>query len=146
MHISKPRITSTFLAGAFVLASLPFSLRGAAVPPSARTFINNCTGCHRPSNPPAGIDLTTLEFNLDDADTFGQWVRIHDAVRDGKMPPGAKNLSTAERNAFLAAITEPMMAHEQMRVATRGRSVLRRLNRYEYETQFEICCPRRGSS
>jgi hypothetical protein len=88
MNISKPRIKSTFLAGAltstFVLSSLPFSLRGAAaeaptmpVPASARTFIdNNCAGCHRPSNPPAGIDLTTLEFNLDDVDTFGRWVRI----------------------------------------------------------------------
>src|SRR5580658_1912601 len=145
MKISKPRITTTFVAGAltstFVLASLAFNLWGAAseppimpVPASARTFIdNNCAGCHRPSNPPAGIDLTPLEFNLDDVDTFGRWVRIHDAVRDGKMPLGAKNLSTAEREAFLAAITEPMMAHEQMRVTTRGRSVLRRLNRYEYE-------------
>ena len=148
MNISKPRIAPTFVAGAltfaFVLASLPFSLRGAPgkapatpVPPSARTFIDkNCTGCHRPSNPPAGIDLTTLEFNLDDVDTFGRWVRIHDAVRVGKMPPAAKNLSPADREAFLAAIAEPMMAHEQMRATTRGRSVLRRLNRYEYENSI----------
>jgi mono/diheme cytochrome c family protein len=148
MKISKPRITTTFVAGAltstFVLASLAFNLWGAAseaptmpLPRGARTFIdNNCTGCHRPSNPPAGIDLTTLEFNLDDVDTFGRWVRIHDAVRDGKMPLGAKNLSAAEREAFLAAITQPMMAHEQMRAATRGRSVLRRLNRYEYENSI----------
>jgi mono/diheme cytochrome c family protein len=148
MKIAKSRIAIRFVAGAqisvFVLASHAFSLRVAEaqtppthVPPSARTFIDqNCAGCHSRSNPPAGIDLTSLEFNLNDVDTFGRWVRVHDAVRDGKMPPGAKNLSAAEREAFLTAITDPMMAHEQMRVTTRGRSVLRRLNRYEYENSI----------
>lgn len=59
------------------------------------------------------------------------------------MPPGGKNLSTAEREAFLAAIAEPIMAHEQMKVATRGRAVLRRLNRYEYENSIRnlFCAP-----
>src|SRR5579862_4310867 len=148
MKISKPRITIMFVAGslttAFFLACLPLSLLGAAakapttsLPPSARIFIDkNCAGCHRSSSPPAGIDLTTLEFNLDDVDTFGRWVRVHDAVRDGKMPLGAKNLSATDREAFLSAITEPMTGHEQMRVSTRGRSVLRRLNRYEYENSI----------
>ncbi len=96
-----------------------------------------------PSSPPAGIDLKALGFNLDDVDTFGRWVRIHDAVRDGKMPLGSTNLSTEERDAFLAAITEPMIPHEQMKAATRGRSVMRRLNRYEYENSIRalLCAP-----
>jgi mono/diheme cytochrome c family protein len=146
--ISMPRISiaslKRTLRSAIIVASLPLGVEYAApnatpppVPPSARAFIDrNCAVCHRPSNPPAGIDLTALAFDLDDVDTFGRWVRVHDAVRDGKMPLGAKNLSAADREAFLAAIAEPMMAHEQMRVATRGRAVLRRLNRYEYENSI----------
>jgi hypothetical protein len=70
-------------------------------------------------------------------DTFGRWVRVHDAVRDGKMPPGGGSLiKPSDRAAFLNAIAEPVIAHDQMRVETQGRSVLRRLNRYEYENSI----------
>jgi mono/diheme cytochrome c family protein len=143
-----PRLPVTLLASglsaAFTLVSFPTFIWGvpaqatsSPLPPSARAFIDkNCAICHRPSNPPAGIDLTTLAFDLDDMDTFARWVRVHDAVRDGKMPPGGGNLSVAEREAFLAAIAAPMMAHEQMKAAVRGRAVLRRLNRYEYENSI----------
>ncbi|HWD97609.1 MAG TPA: DUF1592 domain-containing protein [Bryobacteraceae bacterium] len=83
------------------------------------------------------MDLTALTFTLDDVDTFGRWVRVHDAVRGGKMPPGGGNLlKPSDRAAFLTAIAEPMIAHEQMRATTQGRSVLRRLNRYEYENSI----------
>jgi hypothetical protein len=72
----------------------------------------------------------TPEFNLDDVDTFGQWVRIHDADREGKMPLRAKNLTTAERKSFLAAITEPMMAHDFKRISRpRGGSKFSSLTR-----------------
>jgi hypothetical protein len=133
------RLTLRFLAGtvsgASVLAGLPVLLWGtpaqattSPLPPGAWTFIDrNCAIWQRPSSPPAGIDLTALAFNLDDVDTFGRRVRVLDAVRDGKMPPGSKNLSTSEREGFLAAINELMMAHKQMKVAVRGRAVLRRL-------------------
>jgi mono/diheme cytochrome c family protein len=127
---------------ALLSANFPLSLSAAAakaaaapIPSDAKAFIDkNCAGCHRLANPPAGIDLTTLEFDLDDVNTFGQWVRIHDAVRDGKMPPvGGSLLKEPEREAFLKAIAEPMTAHERSRAAIQGRAVLRRLNRYEYE-------------
>ncbi len=126
---------------ATLLAICPLNLFAAAakapsasMPPDARAFLEkNCAGCHRPANPPAGIDLTTLAFDLDNINTFGQWIRIHDAVRVGKMPPGVP-LKEPDRQAFLRAIAEPMTAHEQLRAATQGRSVLRRLNRYEYES------------
>jgi len=101
------------------------------LPPEARAFINaNCTGCHRGDKAPAALDLTALPLNLDDAHIFSRWVRVHDAVRDGVMPPNAK---PAGRDAFLAALAKPIVAHEHSRAATQGRAVLRRLNRYEYE-------------
>jgi len=107
----------------------------APLPSDAKAFIDKtCIGCHRSPNAPAGLDLTLLAFDLTDAHTFETWVRIHDAVRNGAMPPGGKNaVKPAEREAFLRAIAEPMIAHEHWRAATQGRSMLRRLNRYEYE-------------
>jgi hypothetical protein len=105
------------------------------LPSDAKLFIEkSCTGCHRSPNPPAGLDLTLQSFDLTNAQTFGTWVRIHDAVLAGTMPPGGKNSpKPAERETFLKTIAEPMIAHEHWRAATQGRSMLRRLNRYEYE-------------
>ena len=106
----KVAVETGALTAAFIFASLPVRLGGAApakapttpLPSTARAFIeSNCTACHRPSNPPAGIQLTSLAFSLDDVDTFGRWVRVHDAVQVGKMPPGAKNLSAADRKLSL---------------------------------------------
>ena len=109
-----------------------------SMPPAVKALIaKNCAVCHRPPNPPLGIDLTALTFNLSDVDTFGRWVRIHDAVRDGKMPPGGRSLlKDADRAALVNGVAEPMIAFENLRAATVGRAVLRRLNRYEYENSI----------
>lgn len=101
------------------------------LPPEARAFLDkNCAGCHRGDKAAAALDLTTLPFRLDDAHIFSRWIRVHDAVRDGIMPPKTK---PAGRDEFLVALAKPIVVHEQNRAATQGRSVLRRLNRYEYE-------------
>jgi len=80
----------------------------SSMPPTVSAFIvKNCAACHHPPNPPLGIDLTTLTFNLNDVDAYIRWVRIHDAVRDGKMPPGGKSLlKEPDREAFVTAIAE----------------------------------------
>jgi len=121
-----------YALAAAILFTLPVAIGAEAeLPPSARTFLQqNCSGCHRGAKAPAGLDLTALPFQPDDADTFSRWVRIHDAVRDGVMPPNAK---PARRDAFLESLAGALNTHERARVAAQGRSVLRRLNRYEYE-------------
>lgn len=104
-------------------------------PEAAQSFIKKqCAGCHNGSKAPAGIDLTTLSFDLNDTHTFGIWVRVHDAVRSEQMPPGGRDSVPASRRAaFLKALSGPMIAQERQHTVTQGRSVLRRLNRYEYE-------------
>jgi hypothetical protein len=108
------------------------------MPPNLKALIvKNCSVCHHPPSPPLGIDLTTLTFNLSEVDTFGRWVRIHDAVRDGKMPPGGRNvLKEEDRETFVKAVAQPLIAYEHLRAVTEGRAVLRRLNRYEYENSI----------
>lgn len=115
----------------FLLLLFAAAAVAAELPPDARAFIDkNCAGCHRGANAPAALDLSALPFQLDDAHIFSRWIRVHDAVRDGIMPPKSK---PAGRDEFLASLAKPIVAHERDRAATQGRSVLRRLNRYEYE-------------
>jgi len=121
---------------ALAAALAPALVAATGVPTGAQAFIDgHCAGCHRGVHAPSGIDFTQLSFNLDDVNTFGIWVRVHDAVRSGQMPKGMP-VSAADRNAFVKAIAQPMIAHEDQRVASQGRAVLRRLNRYEYENSL----------
>jgi hypothetical protein len=83
-----------------------------------------CIGCHQ--------DFARLEFNLNDSNNFAQWVRIHDAVEKGIMPKGG-GMKPADRAAMVAEIGKLLTANDQKRNAEQGRSMLRRLNRYEYE-------------
>jgi len=109
-------------------------LLAQAAPPPAPVagFLNqNCIGCHGGPAAPMGLDFTTLEFQFSNQEALSRWVRIHDAVRSGSMPPGAAK--TLNREEFLAAVAAPITAFEKTRAANLGRSVLRRLNRYEYE-------------
>ena len=93
-----------------------------------------CSVCHQGTHAPAGLDIRSLSSNLDDANALGWWVRIHDAVQKGMMPPGGKAaLNDAARAAFVKSVADRLTAHEERRAATQGRALLRRLNRYEYE-------------
>lgn len=140
--ITRALGVATLAAGTLCSAGYIFAadanVSSSPTPPTVKAFIaKNCAVCHHPPSPPLGIDLTALTFNLGNVDTFGRWVRIHDAVRDGKMPPGGRNLlKEADRAAFVTAVAEPMIAYENSRVGTEGRAVLRRLNRYEYENSI----------
>ncbi len=90
--------------------------------------------CHRGTKAPAGLDLTQLPLRLEDAHNHSLWVRVHDAVEKREMPPAAVDrVAPAERTAFVRQVAAPLLEHDRARQAAQGRSVLRRLNRYEYE-------------
>ncbi|MFN3326674.1 MAG: DUF1592 domain-containing protein [Bryobacteraceae bacterium] len=119
------------LALALILALAAQAQTPAPVQP---LLTQHCAACHRGPNAPAGLDLTTLPWDLNDPHTHSRWVRIHDQVRDHAMPPpGAKPLPPEARNTFLTKLAEPLIAHHRQTAAAHGRATLRRLNRYEYE-------------
>jgi hypothetical protein len=71
---------------------------------------------------------------LADARAFATWVKVHDRVRDGEMPP--RNMpqpDAATRAAFLKKLAQPMIAADEARLRREGRAAWRRMNRYEYE-------------
>jgi hypothetical protein len=90
--------------------------------------------CHDAETKKGGLDLEELAGAPLDEKTFAKWVRLHDLVRDGEMPPKKKaQPSVAERAAFLAEVNKVLVADELARRAANGRSTFRRLNRTEYE-------------
>lgn len=106
----------------------------ADLPAAPRAFLDrNCVGCHQGAQAAAALDLKTLPFDLGHTHNYSRWVRVHDMVRDRQMPPAGAKIADADRAAFQTSLGQALNQQEQQRVKLEGRSVLRRLNRYEYE-------------
>src|SRR6266545_1260759 len=105
------------------------------IPTAVRDFLEaNCFACHNSQAKKGALDLTSLKFDLADARSFAVWVKVHDRVGDGEMPP--KNMpqpDEATRASFLKALAQPMIAADDARARREGRAAWRRMNRYEYE-------------
>jgi mono/diheme cytochrome c family protein len=102
---------------------------------SVRGFLEaNCFACHDSQTKKGNLDLSALKLDFADAKTFATWVKVHDRVRDGEMPPkGMEQPDESARVGFLKSLAGPMIAADDARVRREGRAVWRRMNRYEYE-------------
>ena len=116
------------LAGCVLLAVL--------TPAFAAEFTEKyCTGCHNGAAKSGGLDLTALPFAPSDAANFAEWVKVHDRLQAGEMPPKAvtRRPDRQEQEAFLRELTASLTAAERSATARTGRATERRLNAYEYE-------------
>ncbi len=122
------------LAGLWVTLSSP--VRGAPVfaEADALNFTDRyCSGCHNEVDREGGLDLTTLAFAPGDAANFLTWVKVHDRVRAGEMPPREKKRpAPGDLAAFVSGLENSLVAQERTDLAG-GRALWRRLNRSEYE-------------
>jgi len=93
-----------------------------------------CRECHGPETQEAHLRLDTLATDLSDDRTLATWVRIHDQLATGKMPPPGSERPPPKA---IAAGTEWLRQrlHEASldQQQKQGRVVLRRLNGTEYE-------------
>ncbi len=107
----------------------------APAPATVHSFVAaQCAGCHNAKLKSGNLDLGSLPFNPANANNFAIWVKIHDRVRDGEMPPfKPASLTKASRDAFLASLAAPLALADRARYVTSGRSLIRRMNRQEYE-------------
>jgi len=125
------------LVGLLLWLALAAVLPAQADPlfPGARAFLDdNCVDCHNPDKLSGRLDLSTNDFRPDDAANFAQWVKVHDRIQAGEMPPKKKaRPDPAEMKAFLAGMDALLKTSEQTLAGGEGRSVQRRMNRYEYE-------------
>ena len=111
------------------------ALRAATPPAAATAFIEkHCASCHNDVDKENGLDLTSLAYAPDDAANFALWIKVHDRVQAGEMPPKKKaRPEAADLEKFVQTMASTLTASERAMMANEGRAVQRRLNRYEYE-------------
>src|SRR6185436_6891838 len=101
-----------------------------------RKFISDyCARCHNDVRKVANLDLTSLAYDSTDAGNFATWVKVHDRVAAGVMPPedAKQQPDAAKRASFVAALADTCTASEKRRLGGEGRATQRRMNRLEYE-------------
>jgi len=115
---------------ALILCVFPLPGAFAAVPIQIE---RSCIECHDKETAKGSLDLTALKFDLSDSATRERWVRIHDRVEKGEMPPKAGDMSVKDRAALVKTLDASLYEADRAEVLTNGRGPLRRLNRDEYE-------------
>ena len=97
-------------------------------------FDNHCVECHDGGEAEGRLNLQSLEWNLEDPHMADIWVKIHDRLASGEMPPkDAGDLSKAERGSAVEDLANRIVRFQVNRYAQHGRAVSRRVNRFEYE-------------
>ncbi|MCX7415032.1 MAG: DUF1592 domain-containing protein [Planctomycetia bacterium] len=130
-----------FLAGALSLLLTVMAETSPSAPPPAvgdkafRGFIRaQCYACHDTENKEAGLALDTLDANFDDKATFDKWTHVFDRMRSGEMPPPEEPRPDAkELTAHLDTLSKALYSQNLKEQTTQGRTILRRLNRVEYQ-------------
>ncbi len=97
----------------------------------------HCLDCHSGSEPEGGFSLTLLIEQLashgkPDAGDLAAWIKIHDRVAAGEMPPDG-GLPTKQRDLFVNPLCKQLVEIDRKQSESDGRAVWRRMNRFEYE-------------
>jgi hypothetical protein len=107
----------------------------AAAPPAIESFLEqHCIECHDADVKKGGLDLTALNFDLKNPALFEKWVKVHDSVADGEMPPKKKARPEVKLAETFLDVLDHQLRETNTAVQTaQGRTLVRRLNRIEYE-------------
>ena len=111
------------------------SLSAGEVPGEVQAFFEkHCFECHDQQSKKGGMDLTSQALDLVDTTTFLRWVRLHDRVQSSEMPPKDSPRPGAEEiKPVLEWLSQTLRAEELQWREKNGRSVVRRMNRTEFE-------------
>jgi mono/diheme cytochrome c family protein len=89
-----------------------------------------CLDCHTGDAAEAGVRLDARSIDWASADQVGLWSRVVEVIENRRMPPpDAEQATSEERNAIVAFLDPPLVAHTSF-----GGTPPRRLNKAEYET------------
>src|SRR5690348_14365529 len=82
----RREVAQLFLLAAAILGTS--DLRAAEPFTGAETFVQkNCATCHNSPKGAGRLDLTRLAYEPANPDNFSVWIKIHDRVSAGEMPP-----------------------------------------------------------
>ena len=106
-----------------------------AQPAEPRKFFEtHCTECHDAETRKGNLDLTALKPDFADAETFARWVKVHDRIESGEMPPKKKaRPPKGETTAVTKWLRDSLINTEKQKLAGEPRTGVRRLTRAEYE-------------
>lgn len=133
-----PRLRSIGFSALWSVCFLGFSSadeagQGSKVPLSVQTVLKkHCFECHNAKNQESGLDLETSKDTFDGQRDFALWVKVHDRVQAGEMPPEG-GLPPETRTLLTSELFPVLLSFDQARVAQEGRGVTRRMNRFEFE-------------
>ena len=108
---------------------------GDSLPARIPEFIDqHCASCHDDVEMKGHLDLWSLSEQPITSDTLQTWIKVHDRAKAGEMPPKKKaRPEKSHVDEFLKLVSAEIIETERTMQADIGRSVKRRLNRYEYE-------------
>ncbi len=89
-----------------------------------------CVDCHGPQSTEAGFDLTKLSRDLNDEATFARWERLFDRINNHEMPPPESEQPSADEQSRIIQTLDTGLTRAH---AQKKQTILRRLNRREYE-------------
>lgn len=123
-----------YLLSIFVAGVLSVSWVQAAEP-VARSFLQtHCIDCHGPDAQEGGLRLDTLTADVKASATFAAWVKVHDRLAAGEMPPkNSPQPAATERREVVEQLATQLTDADLARRSVKGRGPIRRLNRTEYE-------------
>lgn len=95
----------------------------------------HCYDCHDAETKEGGLDLATLQTDFANPKVFAAWVRVHDRVAAGEMPPPEQQQRPDAQavKAFTEGLEGRLHDFVAARQSATGRVVARRLTREEYE-------------
>lgn len=116
--------------------TLPFvALGGAsALANPSPLFEAHCIDCHDAETRKGGVDLTHIPRDFSQPEAFAVWVKIHDVLAKGEMPPRKKERPPTELlSETLRWLRNELSESDAQRITQTGRIRMRRLTRSEYE-------------
>ncbi len=126
-----------YLVGLFVTLCLP-CLHGRIVQAGELDFLKkHCLQCHDAANHLGDLNLEGMLEVGKANEAFATWVKIHDRIAAGEMPPQDEPQPEAEeKQQFLQSLDRQLQRKDAARQQALGRVPLRRLTRQEFQNSL----------
>lgn len=117
-----------------LITALLITDHGAAATPPTQFLEKHCYDCHDADSHKGNLDLTALKPEFTDAENFARWVKVHDRIQNGEMPPKKKPRPAPEEiKTVVSWVDQSLLTADRARLAREDRTAVHRLTRAEYE-------------
>ena len=107
-----------------VVMLIPLVAVAAELPTETSALLKQtCSGCHDQKSSVGGLDLTALSFDLSNRSVRDRWVRIHDRIEKGEMPPQSDDLPKDSRAALVKSLQKEIQEADLADIKANGREI-----------------------